>query len=70
MVKNLPANAADTGDVGSTLVWEDPLDQEMATHSRILAWKNPINKGGWQAMAHGVAESDTAEHTHTHTTHW
>ena len=70
MVKNLPANAADTRDVGSTLVWEDPLDWEMATHSRILAWKNPIDKGGLQAMVHGVAELDTAEHTHTHTTLW
>ena len=30
--------------VGS-LVGEDPLDQEMATHSSILAWRNPWTEG-------------------------
>ena len=30
--------------VGS-LGWEDPLEEEMATHSSILAWKNCIDKG-------------------------
>ena len=34
VVKNLPANA---GDVGSSLGWEDPLEEGMATHSSILA---------------------------------
>ena len=34
MVKNSPANA---GDAGSSLVGEDPLEEEMATHSSILA---------------------------------
>ena len=28
-------------DVGSILVWEDPLEYKMATHSSILAWGNP-----------------------------
>ena len=35
MVKNLPANAGDARDLGG----EDPLEEEMATHSSILAWK-------------------------------
>ena len=39
MVKNLPANAGDTRDVGSIMGWEDPLEEEMATHSSFLAWK-------------------------------
>ena len=34
--KNQLVNA---GDVGSVLGWEDPLEEEMATHSSILAWK-------------------------------
>ena len=34
MVKNSPANA---GDTGSSLVGADPLEEEMATHSGILA---------------------------------
>ena len=41
MVKNLPAKAGDTRDVGSILGWEDPLEEEMASHSRILAWRIP-----------------------------
>ena len=34
---------------------EDPLEKEMATHSSILAWKNPVDRGAWQATVHGVA---------------
>ena len=44
---------------------EDPLEEEMATHSSILAWEIPWTEelGG----IHWVAESDRTEHTHTHT---
>ena len=38
---------------------EDPLEKEMATHSSILIWKNPLNRGAWQAIVHGVAMSQT-----------
>ena len=38
MVKDLPANA---GGVGSILGQDDPLEEEMATHSSILAWRIP-----------------------------
>ena len=31
----------------------------MATHSSILAWKNPMNRGAWQATIHGIAKSQT-----------
>ena len=34
---------------------EDPLEKEMATHSSILAWKNPTDRGAWQ-IVHGVAK--------------
>ena len=33
VVKHLPANAGDAGDVGSIPGQEDPLEKEMATHS-------------------------------------
>ena len=41
VVKNLPANAGDTGHMVQSLRWEDPLQKEMATCSNILAWKIP-----------------------------
>ena len=41
LVKNLPANAGDIIDLGSILGWEDPLEEGMATHSNILAWRIP-----------------------------
>ena len=41
MVKILPATAGDAGDAGSKLGQEDPLEEGMATHSSILAWRIP-----------------------------
>ena len=41
MVKNLPANGEDAGDLGLILGQEDPLEEVMATHSSILAWRIP-----------------------------
>ena len=41
VVKFLPANAGDTRDKVRSLGWEDPLEEEMATHSNILAWEIP-----------------------------
>ena len=34
---------------------EDPLEKEMATHSSILAWRIPMDRGAWQATDEGVA---------------
>ena len=36
---------------------EDPLEQNMAIHCRILAWRIPMNRGAWQVIVHGVAKS-------------
>ena len=41
MVKNLPANAEDTGDKGLIPRLEDSLKEEMETQSSILAWVLP-----------------------------
>ena len=38
---------------------EDPLVEEMATHSSIPAWKILIDRGAWRATVHGVAKSHT-----------
>ena len=44
-----------------SLGWEDPLEEGMATHSSMLAWRIPMDKGAWWATVHGVAESDMTE---------
>ena len=36
---------------------EDPLEKEMATHSSILAWKDPVDRGDWQATVYGITKS-------------
>ena len=41
VVKNPLANAGDIRDVGSIPGSEDPLEEEMTTHSSILAWRVP-----------------------------
>ena len=51
-----------------SLGWKDPLEESMATHSSILAWRIPMDRGAWWAIVYGVAESDTTEQlSHTHT---
>ena len=45
------------------LVGEDPLEKSMATHSSILAWRIPMNRGAWRATVHGVTEFDMTEGT-------
>ena len=52
LVKNLPA-VQETWV--QSLVWEDPLEKEMATHSSILAWK--ISWTEAPGGVHGVAKS-------------
>ena len=55
-VKNLPAMQETWVQ---SLGWEDPLDEGMKTHSNILAWRIPMERGAWQAMVHGVTKSQT-----------
>ena len=54
LVRNLPA-------VWETWVqslgWEDPLEDRMATHSSILAWRIPPTEEPGRTTVHGVAKS-------------
>ena len=44
-----------------SLGWEDLLEEGMATHSSILAWKIPMDRGAWWAAVHRVAKSQTEQ---------
>ena len=52
VVKNLLANAGDIRAMGLILGQEDPLEEDMAIHSSILAWEIPWTEepGGLQFM--------------------
>ena len=56
LVKNLPA-------IRETLVrslgWEDPLEKEMTTHSRILAWEIPWIEEAGRLQSMGTQKSET-----------
>ena len=58
MVKNLPAMQEMQETGARSLGQEDPLEEEMATHSSILAWRIPqrtlVGYSPW-----GLKESDT-----------
>ena len=42
-----------------SLGWEDPVEEDMATHSSILAWRISMDRGAWWATVHGVTKSQT-----------
>ena len=52
-------SAFNAGDLVRSLVWEDTLEEGMATHSSVLAWRIPKNSGAWWATVHGIAKSQT-----------
>ena len=41
------------------LHWEDPLEEDMATHSSILTWRISMDRGDWKAIVHGATKSWT-----------
>ena len=56
MAKNLPAMQETWVQ---SLDWEDPLEEGMATHCSILAWRITMDRGDWLVTVHGVAKSWT-----------
>ena len=51
MVKNPPAIRETWVP---SLSWEDPLDEGMDTHSSMLAWRIPMDRGAWQLQSMGL----------------
>ena len=60
-VKNPPTiqeTSCNSGDLGSSLGQEDPLEKEMTTHSSILAWEIPWTEEPGRLQSKGSKESD------------
>ena len=57
MVRNLPANAGDMRNTGL----EELLEEKMATHSGILAWRIPWTEEPAGYSPWGCKELDTTE---------
>ena len=59
MVKNLPANTGDVRDAGLISGLKDPLEEGMATHSSILAWRIQWTEEPGSLQFMGSQELDT-----------
>ena len=60
MVKNFPANAGDSGDVGSIPGWERFPGGGQGNELQCSSLENPMERGAWRkAMVHRVTKSWT-----------
>ena len=59
VVKNPPASQEPQETWILSMVWEDPLEENMTTHFSIFAWRIPVDRGAWWAAVHGVTKSQT-----------
>ena len=55
LVKDPPAKETWVRSLG----WEDPLEEGMAVHSSIFAWRIPMDRGAWRATVHSITKSQT-----------
>ena len=54
VVRNLPVQETQVRSLG----WEDPLEEERATHSSFLAWETPwTEEPGELQSVHGITKS-------------
>ena len=51
MLKSLPATQETWFD---PWVRKSPLEKKMTTHSSVLGWKNPMDRGAWWATVWGL----------------
>ena len=59
--KNLPASEGDARGSGQSLGWEDPLEEEVTTHSSILAQKIPWKRSLAGYSPRGLRKSGDLE---------
>ena len=64
MVKNAPINARDTGDVGSIPESGISPGEGNGNPLQYSCLENPMDRGAWQAAAHGVEKSRTQLSVH------
>ena len=58
-VKNPPANAGDTRDMGSIPGLGKSLEEANGNTLQYSFWENPMDRGAWWATVHGVTKSQT-----------
>ena len=63
MVKNSPANAGEVRDVGSIPGLRRSPGGRHGNPLQYCCLENPMDRGPWQAIVHGVTESDMTEVT-------
>ena len=66
MVKKLPANAGDTGDVGSVLESGNSPGEGNGKPLQYTCLGKSHGRGAWWATAHGVTKSQTHVSTRMH----
>ena len=59
MVKNTSATEENKRDLASIPGSGSSPEEGMATHSIILAWRIPMDRGAWRATVHRVVQSQT-----------
>ena len=67
VIKNLPVKQKMQEIQVRSLDWEDPLEEEIATHASILAWKIPWTEEPGRLQSVGSQKSDTTERLSTST---
>ena len=59
VIKKPLVNAGDVRDTDLIPGQEDTVEEGLATHSNVLAWRIPMDTGAWQATFHKVAKNQT-----------
>ena len=59
MVKNLPVNAGDTGDVGSIPRSGRSPEERHGNPLQYFCLENPMDRGAWRDTVYGVSKSRT-----------